>query len=184
MNATPADPEDNELLERFRAGDESAFDLLFLRHRDGLTRYAARLLGDPEEARDVCVDAFLRVVDGRFAHGRSLRALLYTTTHRLCIDRLRRRTRWVRVRRLFGAAPRTSITPEERVTDGEDRDRLADAIERLPTKHKAAIGLVYDEGLTTEDAAAILDITPTQLRSRLAYARRLIRDHVQQEEAP
>ena len=108
MNATPADPEDNELLERFRAGDESAFDLLFLRHRDGLTRYAARLLGDPEEARDVCVDAFLRVVDGRFAHGRSLRALLYTTTHRLCIDRLRRRTRWVRVRRLFGAASSNS----------------------------------------------------------------------------
>ena len=131
----------------------------------------------------ICDPGFVPV-DGRFAHGRSLRALLYTTTHRLCIDRLRRRTRWVRVRRLFGAAPRTSITPEERVTDGEDRDRLADAIERLPTKHKAAIGLVYDEGLTTEDAAAILDITPTQLRSRLAYARRLIRDHVQQEEAP
>lgn len=177
MNATPP-VTDATLLARFRAGEERAFDTLFERYRLPLTRYATRLIGDGEEARDVCVDAYVRVLDGRLTPKDSLKGLLFTTTHRLCIDRLRRRTRWARVRRLWTAAPRRSTTPEQVAVDGEDHDRLTAAIAALPDGHRAAVALVYDEGLTTREASDILGLTPVQLRSKLAYARRLIREHV------
>lgn len=166
---------DADLLARFQAGEQRSFDLLFERYHVGVTRYATRMLRDPEEGHDVAIDAFVRVLDGRLQPRSSLRSLLYTTVHRLCLDRLRRRTRWARVRRLWSAAPPRSITPLSEVQDREDARRLAHAIDELSSVHRSAVLLVYEEGLPTCDAADVLGLTPEQLRSKLSYARKLLR---------
>lgn len=166
---------DADLLARFHAGEQRSFDLLFERYHRGVTRYATRMLRDPEEAHDVAIDAFVRVLDGRLQPRTSLRSLLYTTVHRLCLDRLRRRTRWAKVRRLWSAAPPRVITPQTEVEEREDARRLAHAIDDLSDVHRAAVLLVYEEGLPTADAADVLGISPEQLRSKLSYARRLLR---------
>src|SRR2546427_6622618 len=52
--------DDERLVAQFLQGDESAFDGLVTRHRQGVYRLAYRLLGNHEEADDVSQEAFLR----------------------------------------------------------------------------------------------------------------------------
>ena len=51
---------DEELVSRFKAGDEASFDALVIRHRTYAYRLAYRLLGRHEDADDLAQEAFLR----------------------------------------------------------------------------------------------------------------------------
>ena len=51
---------DRELVERARAGERTAFDLLVARYQRRLLRLVLRLLRDPAEAEDVVQETFLK----------------------------------------------------------------------------------------------------------------------------
>ncbi|MEN0063480.1 MAG: sigma-70 family RNA polymerase sigma factor [Myxococcota bacterium] len=166
---------DHELVARFRAGDEQAFTALYERYNARITSYAARLLGAREEGEEMCTEAFLRVVQGRVKPTGSFRAYLFTVVHRLCIDRLRWRGRRDRVLQLIGRAPPEREDIELRTATNERQRHLHRAIARLSTHHQAVVLLTYVEGLTSPEAAEVLGWTDQQVRSKLAYARRLLR---------
>lgn len=170
-------PTDRDLLLRFRSGDEPAFEQLYERYRHRLTSYAARLLGRIQAAEDVTTEAFVRLVDRPLdVDGPSLRGWLFTVTHRLCLDRLRG---WDRRARILGwLAPRWAapqVTTDDRLALEQRDAKLQQAILRLSPKHRAVVLLTYHEGLTSPEVAQILECTDQQVRSRLAYARRLLR---------
>ena len=54
---------DAALIARAREGDDGAFADLIARYNELCWRYAARMLGDPDDARDVLQDTYLRVYD-------------------------------------------------------------------------------------------------------------------------
>src|SRR6266478_1904187 len=56
-----AEASDHELLERCRAGDETAFDELVVRHQQRAFNVAFQLLRDHEDATEVAQDAFVRI---------------------------------------------------------------------------------------------------------------------------
>lgn len=171
------EPTDWELLDAHRAGDRSAFRTLFTRHRDGLTTFAWRLLDRREEAEEVVVDAFVRLMSQPPQPQGSLRAWLYTVVHRSALDRLRRRSRWGRVwdRLAQWVAPDVA-SPFDRVAEDEVASRLARALAALPEPHRVVLLLFYADELPTKEIAQILDCDDQQVRSRLSYARRLLRD--------
>jgi len=175
----PPPPEltDQELLGRYRDGEEDAFDALYDRYRPRLVTYAARLLGRVQDAEDLTTEAFVRLVERgpRTAEPGSLRGYLFTVLHRLCLDRLRRWERRGRLLQWFGGAQARPSTPEAELVIGERDAALQCAIGRLPAKHRSAILLTYAEGMGSSDVGDVLGCTDQQVRSRLAYARRLLR---------
>src|SRR5262245_47998693 len=58
-------PPDPDLVRRMREGDESALELLYARYSGLLYSLALRIVGDPELAREVLQDTFVRTWDGR-----------------------------------------------------------------------------------------------------------------------
>src|SRR5262245_17529697 len=56
---------DLELLRRMRLGDESALEQLYARNGGLVYTLAMRIVGDPELAREVLQDTFVRSWDGR-----------------------------------------------------------------------------------------------------------------------
>ncbi|GAA3431654.1 sigma-70 family RNA polymerase sigma factor [Kutzneria kofuensis] len=54
--------DDQALLDRLRAGDDSAFGLLFSRHADAVRRFAMQQVRDAAEADDLTAEAFFRVL--------------------------------------------------------------------------------------------------------------------------
>lgn len=172
---TAEGPDDAILMARFREGDHTAFNRLFDRYRDRVIGYAWRMLRNHEEAEEVALEAFCRVVEGAWQPGGSFRAFLFTVAHRLCIDRIRKRQRTLRFRRLWKAAEGNSITPEESVSTDQEHAALEQAIASLPEPHRAAVLLYYGQELRSKEVARILDCDDQQVRSRLSYARKRLR---------
>lgn len=89
---SPGELQDVALLARFRAGDLSAFDQLYARHRAPVFGFLVRLLGDRTLADDVFQDLWLQVVEraGDFRADGNVRTWLFTLARSRALDRLRR----------------------------------------------------------------------------------------------
>ena len=166
---------DEELAADHAAGDSSAFDLLFERYRGRVYGYARRMLGRAEEADEVTAQTFVRILEGRYRPVGRFRSYLFAVAHRACLERLRRRRTadkylpWLRI-----AAP--SRTPEEVAVLGDDQRRMDRAIATLPEEHRTVLLLYYGQELASREVAAIVGCTDQQIRSKLAYARRKLRE--------
>ena len=173
--AVPDDRDDAALAGAYARGEAGAFDALYARYGPRVTTYCARLLGRREEGEEVATEVFVRVVQGRWRPTGTFRSWLFTLAHRMCLDRLRSRERRRRLLALFGR-DEDPATPEDVLVIGERDRALQEAIGRLPAEHRAVLLLATTEGLTSPEIAAVLGTTDQQVRSKLSYARRLLRE--------
>jgi len=173
-----------------RRGDLDAFNRLVLAYQDQAYRVAYRLLGDPDAAADATQDAFLKAYRhiGRFRDG-SFRAWLLRIVTNTCYDRLRRRKRRPTVSldaSLEDDGPGEAsfwlrdASPNRDPARYAERRALAAAIEDcladLPPDFRAVAVLVDVEGLDYPSAAEALGVPVGTVKSRLARARRRLRD--------
>jgi RNA polymerase sigma-70 factor (ECF subfamily) len=169
-------PTDSELLRRHADGDNEAFGLLFLRHRDRLWAVALRTLGDADEAadalQDAMISAFRRAAD--FRGDSAVTTWLHRIVINACLDRLRRKaarpaTSGLDERALDAAALRRARPDHAAATD-TSLDVLA-ALRTLPDEQRAALVLVDMLGYSVADAGEILEIPPGTVKSRCARGR-------------
>lgn len=175
---------DEELAAAFARGDVGAFDRLYARWAPRITGYALRMLGRREDAEEVCVETFTRVLEGRWRAEGAFKSWLFTVANRCCLERLRRRTVTDRVLSLFGATsrPADADSPELALIQDERERRLARAIAGLPHEHRAALLLTCSQELSAREVGAVLGLTDQQVRSQLSYARRLLRERLGEED--
>lgn len=180
-----AGPTDEELLTRFRNGDDAtAFESLVHRYERELFSYLRRYLGNAEMAEDVFQATFLQIhlKKERFEEGRRFRPWLYTIATNQAIDAQRRNRR----HRMVSLDHRTGdegdvgslvemlsgceITADETMEKEESREWVRGAIEELPDTLKSALLLVYHQGLKYREAADALGIPVGTVKSRLHAA--------------
>lgn len=177
------DPAVDRSLERDAVrGDPAAIDALWRLHAGAATGYAARILGRHEEAEEVVNDSFLTVVSGRAQADRSFRSYLFTVVHRACLDRLRkrqvRRRLWPVIRAAFAPVP----GPDEALEQASEHAALERALLGLSVEHRAAVLLYYREELSSREVAEVLGLSDQQVRSQLSYARRRLRELIEEED--
>jgi RNA polymerase sigma-70 factor, ECF subfamily len=172
--ARAEEPVDAELLDRMRDRDESALEALYARYGGLVYTLALRIVGDPELAREVLQDTFLRSWDGREAYdperGRVPWWLMGIARNR-AIDLLRSRSHQARLREqepLRGGAhePRAPDTQEVLLV----RRTVRDAIGSLSTAQREAIELAYYAGLTQAEIARELGQPLGTVKSRTREA--------------
>ena len=159
----PAD-EDRSLLAAHLEGDAHAFDELIRRHRQRMWAVAVRTLGDPEEAADAVQDACLSAFRGAASfRGESL---VTTWLHRIvvnaCLDRLRRKA----VRRTVPLPDEPMADPRDVLGQSETGLEVRQALAGLPDDQRIALVLIDLEGLSVEEAAAVLGIPGGTVKSR------------------
>lgn len=167
---------DEELMRMFQNGDESAFDVLFRRYRDRAIAYAWRMLKRREEAEEVALEAFARVVNGAWRPTGSFRGFLFSVIHRLCIDHLRKRQRVIRLLPKATAVLEAPASPESEAIGVQRVKLLDDALDQLSDEHRAVVLLYYRQELPSKECADILGCSDQQVRSRLSYARRKLKE--------
>ena len=181
---SPARGRESETFERAKSGDVAAFEQIFDRYQRKVLLTAWRILGNREDARDAAQEVFLRVYKylGRFRSDQDFAAWLYRIIVNVCRDHARKRGR----RDQF-----TSYETEHRLgsfdsmASGEDVEAsllrsqqqalIADALDSLSVKERAAIVLRDLEGLTTEEVARALGSSQTTVRSQISTARSKIK---------
>ncbi len=94
MKLLPTEPTDDALVAAANAGDETAFERLFERHRRRVARIAGRFFSRREEIEEIVQDSFTKVYfalgDYSGAHGSSFTAWLTRIAINTCYDALRR----------------------------------------------------------------------------------------------
>jgi RNA polymerase sigma-70 factor, ECF subfamily len=165
---------DRELLDSL-AHDPSALEVLYDRYVGLVYGLALAALRSPDDAQDLTQEIFLSLYRQANAYDPARGALagfLATTTRTRAIDRLRARTRKVRLLHHFqhrvpvAAQPFTAL---ERISIAQRSERVRAALAQLPGDQRRVLEMAYYRGLSQSEIAADLDASLGTVKS---WARR------------
>jgi RNA polymerase sigma-70 factor, ECF subfamily len=148
-------------------------------------RVAVRLLRNKVLAEDVIQEAFMRCWSQihRFDPSQArFTTWLYRIVVNLCIDAKRRREPEPLPAGFDLIDTRTAV--DEMLESDERINVLARALNELPVRQRAALTLIYDEGLSGAEAARVLGSSVKSVERLLARARRYLRARLLSRQLP
>ena len=166
---------EDELVERARAGDTRAYEELVRHHEEVAFRTAYVITRSADDAEEAAQDGFVKAhrALGRFREGSPFRPWLLAIVANESRNRVTAAARRERLalraaeeRRPGGAVP----SPEAALLDSEQRHELLAAIERLPEPAREAIACRYLLELSEDETAAALDCPRGTVKSRVSRA--------------
>lgn len=172
----------SELVERFKNGDEKAFNELVRIFEKKIYAHAYQMLGNHTEADEVLQETFVRLVKNiaRLKTDSNLASFVFRIATNCCIDIIRKRQRrFVSVEedesedtgRYQLELSRSVPTPEKEHEDREILRLINEAIAELPRRQRATIVLHDVEGYSKEEVARMMDCPQATVRSNLHIAR-------------
>lgn len=169
-------PSDEELLAAVSGGDRLALGSLYDRHAPWLTLRLSRRCRDPGTVDEVVQDTFLAVWRGagRFAGQGEVAAWVWGIAIRRLIDHLRkRRPAPVPSAVAHGAE---AASAEEELLAAVDHGDLGGALRTLSPELRAVVQATVLDGLSTREAARLLDIPAGTVKTRMMRARAQLRE--------
>lgn len=168
---------------------EQDFDTLYKEHVDLIYRFAHRLCGEVEAAKDLVQETFLNAYRGlsQFRGDAQMSTWLYTIASRACL-RMRRRRKGAPDRELSLEEfipttegefrlqiPVDGLNPEDALQNKQLRTALDTAIAHLPKQYKMVLVLRDMEGLSAKEVGTIIGLNERAVKSRLHRARLFVR---------
>lgn len=184
-DGTPAGECDSDLIDRYLAGSDEAFNRLVLRHQRRAINLAYRFLGNYEDACDVAQEAFVRVHQhlGRFKGDCSFKTWLY----KIVLNLARNKYRWKKRRGDFGKVSidnpggdnpnhpmeisDATLSVGREVRRKEIQRRIEESLNRLPKRYREILVLRHMEDLSYSDISKMLGCAEGTIKSRLHRAR-------------
>lgn len=151
---------DGHLIDRWRAGDSGAFDLLVERYQTPLLRYARGLLRHHGTAEDAVQETFLRLIHKtpEPQQNGAIGSWLFRVCRNLALDTMRTDAREQNRRaklRLADTPP-----PQEAAEQTEAQQIAAHELGRLPEKEREAVRLKIYEGMGYREIGELLGVKP------------------------
>ena len=178
----PARITDELLLERAEGGDQAAFVELYQRHRNGIFRFAYRLLGSVEMAEDITHDCFLSLIKqpANFNPARGLlRTYLYAAARNLAMKQFRGFDREAALDESADDFPiPVREQPLPRLLDEELALKVKEAVLSLPPLQREALVLFEYEGLSLNEVASVVGTDVGAVKARLHRARQRLRSRL------
>jgi RNA polymerase sigma-70 factor (family 1) len=165
---------------RIRDSDASALEAFFRAVHGPLVRYATRFVPE-SSAEDIVQDAFVRIWNGRerIDPSQSLKAFAYRTVRNLSLNRIRDgKTREALLEERYELPASPTPDPDDELARSDLAERLREWIGELPNRQREALELSRFEGLTHEQVAEAMGVSPRTVNNHLVKALRVIRDRV------
>jgi RNA polymerase sigma-70 factor, ECF subfamily len=186
------DPKETLLLERLQAGDEGALADLADAYSSKIYQLAFRYLRNKEDAEEITQDVLFKVYRkvGAFRGDAALSSWIYRITFNAAMSRLRtaryQRSQEEDRQTVLMDADGSSVAQTPDVADWSDladeqvlrsqlRQRVFRAILALPAIYRAPVMLRDIQGMSTEEASAMLHVKDQTLKSRLHRGRLILR---------
>ncbi len=169
------DPDAAFMLELTR-GNEEAFVTLYRKYRDRIIGYCTRLLGDRAQAEEAAQDVFLKLYGARKTYEPKSRfsTFLYKIATHHCFNlRARLDRKLVRRGEALDEHPDHDASHDaaQSLHNAQLRAALTQALAKLPENQRAALVLVHHEGLSYRDAAEVVDVSESAIKSLVHRAR-------------
>jgi RNA polymerase sigma-70 factor (ECF subfamily) len=184
---------ERELIGRMQAGDPAAVTELASTYGPRIHQLAFRYVKNWEDAEEVTQDVLLKVhrkIDA-FRGDAALSSWIYRITFNTAMSRLRtgRQARAAEQQRPDNSQTDMparlppdpadwSALADDQVMRREMRERLLNALTHLPEVYRVPVVLRDIQGLSTEEASAVLHVKTQTLKSRLHRGRLILREHL------
>lgn len=175
----PAEPDDAELIARWRAGDGRAATALVERHAPALARFVASA-GSRDDVDEVVQDTFVRAfaaIDS-FRGESTFRTWLFTIARRLLLDR-RRSERRSPVAAVVGEGDAvTQFDALDSIVADESLARVRAAVASLSRKQREVFTLRVEQGLSYKEIAELVGSTEGAARVHYHNAMRAVKEYL------
>lgn len=171
-----------ELVHRAMSGDKDAFTALVVASRDRLFSIAYRILRDRARAEDAVQQTFLiawRELP-KLRDVAKAEAWFYRLLVNSCRSEMRNVSRWQPGLRLVEDHP----SPDDEQRAISHRDEIERAFRKLTAEQRAVLVLHHYVGLSGDEIGQALGIPPGTVRSRMHYARQLMRSAIEADSRP
>ncbi len=183
MSATPDSPPDPDavLMSAAREGDEEAFRQLFRKHAPRLVGYVDRFFHNRALSEEIVQEVFIKVWRARRRYEPRSRftTWLYTIASRTCLNELRRgHHRHPAAPLDEGLAPPDGARPprpDEQLEGAQANAVVEAALAGMPAGQRQALLLTRFGGHSYTEAAALLGVSESALKSLVFRAARAIR---------
>ena len=174
---------DDEFYRQFLRGKVSAYDELMILYGDSLTFYLYGYLHNWQDAEDLTVEAFARIMvkkphirDGGF------KAYLFKTARNLA-SRFHSRASRAKAFSLEGAQKELagSLSPEDHVQREEKERILQLCLERIDPELREVLWLIYFEDLSYVDAAGVMGVSKKRVDKLLQRGKVILRTELEKE---
>lgn len=179
---------DEALMFRYSSGDPSAFDTLYMRHRNGLYRFILRHYPQKAQAEEIFQEVWVNLIKHRnnYRSTAKFRTYLYTIAHHRMIDGFRRHARSEDLAALVSQSDSDEILanipgsrvdePDVKLAAKEQSIRFLNLLDSLPIQQKEVFLLYEEGGLSVEDIAQATGVSFETAKSRLRYAVKKLRE--------
>jgi RNA polymerase sigma-70 factor (ECF subfamily) len=176
---------DAQLLQRYRDGDEHAFEEIVNRYKNSLYAFLRRFVNRQDIVEDVFQETFLQLYASRdsFDSDRPLRPWLFTIAANKAKDALRKIQRQasmsmgtladagdVSIDEVVNILTSYETTPESEISQEETAQRVRQIIAEMPENLRGILILAYFEQFSYKHIAEILSIPIGTVKSRLHTA--------------
>ncbi|HEX4748368.1 MAG TPA: sigma-70 family RNA polymerase sigma factor [Bryobacteraceae bacterium] len=160
-------------------GDVAAFEQLLKGIYAPTLKYVRGLMG-ADDAEDVLQETALRVYRqlAWLREPRAFRAWVYRIATRIAFRQLKRQKRWRAAETEFGSSGEAVA----RIAEIDMEQEMSDLLPRVSPASRAALLLHYQQNLSLEETAAILDIPVGTAKSRVAYGIAQLRQFVKEKQ--
>src|SRR5205823_5995670 len=162
--------QDASLVERYLAGDVTAFDEIMIRYERQIYRVCYRFVENRDDAMDLAQDVFIKAFEhlSSFRRESSLKTWLYRIAMNHCINHVKKHSQeFVEVTEYTGSI-RPSV--QAHMEHQEQREQFRRMIKHLPPKQKAILELRINEQLTYEEIAKISGRTVSTIKASVFFA--------------
>lgn len=170
---------DETLFNRFKGGDQRAFEVLLARYQGRLFSMIYKSVNNRAAAEDMFQDVFFKIIERRdqFRDAVSFKAWAYTICRNTCIDGSRKRKRTPKEDSIFVDEEKPlEIRLESRgisqydATSGAEHEKfVADALKGVPGEQRETFYYKVRGELTFEEIGAVMQCSVNTAKSRMRY---------------
>jgi len=182
---------DEILFKKAQKGDVEAFEGLIKAYEKLIYNAAYRMLPNPQDAEDVSQEVIIKVYKNisKCAGAGSFKSWLFRIINNTCIDEIRKRKGKVSLSldidygensgHVENPVLRDENTPETEFLRKSMSENIQKAINKLPPDYKAVVVMRDISGLSYDEVAIALGINMGTVKSRIARARKKLRDEIE-----
>lgn len=182
--------DDRQLVSRYLAGEESAFEVLLNRHKDRVYGYIKMMVKDRQLAEDIFQDVFVKAVltmkRGQYNEEGKFLPWIMRISHNLIIDTFRKNKRIPTVDGgpdfdIFKVIRDDDKNIDQQIVQGQIHADLKKLIEFLPEDQRNVLKLRHYCGLSFKEIAEETNVSINTALGRMRYAlinlRKMIEEH-------
>lgn len=179
---------DNELWEKFIAGDDRSITIVYKRYANDLFTYGLKLVNDESLVKDCIQEVFFKLISNRrkLVIGDHIHIYLFRSLRNKILDEIRSATRKHEIQHsITGYKESFADSAEKKIIGEEERSlihqEIENAINELTGKQKEIIYLKFTKDLTYDEIAFLLQIDKASARTLLYRTLKVIKEKLNKE---